>query len=90
MPPKSSMSLVCWINFLYISQLPELIFWNSYNANDLFLHLKASHFGIKNQSQNNVFPRHFPGHPFLRFDVDFIGKLSIWRRFQNQVGAKIR
>ena len=38
----------------------------------LILLFKASHFGIKNLSQSNVFPRHLPGHPVLRFYVYFI------------------
>ena len=63
--PLSAQSLILrsfWECFC-LSQ--NLLFCYNYNAKCMFLHFKASHFGIKNQSQKHVFSRRLPGHLFL-------------------------
>ena len=44
-----------------------LIFYNMYNAKCSFLPPKYLHLGIKNPSQNQIFSRRLPGHPFCDF-----------------------
>ena len=70
------------INFFYFTIPRKLILCNKYNAKCLFWLINASHFDIKNQSQNHVFSRHLPAHPFFKFYVDVIGKWSIWGPFK--------
>ena len=54
----------------------------------ILLHVKASLFGIKNQSQNHLLPKHVPGATFSLFYFDFMRKQPIWGLLQNPMVPK--
>ena len=53
------------------------------------LHVKGSHFGIKNPSKIHVFPRTVPGPPFSRFFKHDAPKSGFCDPLQNPLGSKM-
>ena len=62
----------------------NLLSYNNYHAKTFFLQFQAFHFGIKNQSKNNVFSTPLSGDYFSHFMLICLRNYNFWDPFEIQ------